>query len=164
MTMRSPDIATVVAGTYALRLPPLHPADALGLLRALTASVQAALAEDELLTLAERVGQLPLALVLVGRHLQQAALHGAHRLTQAREHLRQGSPWLHLRSADAPSEQRADLSARASLNEIIALSDRTLDETTQNALRFLAQFPAYPNSFSYEAAMAVVAAVEGIAK
>ncbi len=113
---------------------------------------------DAVQALVRLVGGLPLALTLMGKYLRTQAysrqprrLHAAmERLHRAEERLRLSEPqaWLE-RSPSLPT------GTSVSLEAMITVSEQQLDEQTRLALRSLAVFPAKPNTFSEEAALAV---------
>ncbi len=111
-------------------------------------------------TLVRAVGGLPLALVLMGRYLHMQAFSGQpRRLRAAVESLQQTEQRLRLSSSASSLEHSAALSGELSwsLQSAIALSDQQLDEQARQALYALSIFPAKPNTFSEEAALAVCA-------
>ncbi len=137
------------------------------------------LSEDESVTLLERlvpevttdemqavraltrlVGGLPLALTLMGNYLRVQSHTGqVRRVRAAIKRLHDVQERLSLSESQAPLEHHSSLpqSARLSLQAVIAVSDQHLDEQSSLALRSLSVFPAKPNSFSEEAALAVCA-------
>lgn len=109
-------------------------------------------------TLVQSSGGLPLALNLMGKYLRSQTYGGQtrrmrtalERLHDARERLLLSEPQAHLeRSATLPA------GTPLSLQTIISVSEQRLDEQARLALRRLAVFPAKPNTFSEEAALAV---------
>ncbi len=110
------------------------------------------------LTLVEEVGGLPLALTLLGKYLHMQSHSGqSRRLQAALIRLRNSHQRLHVSEVQAPLERSPSLSGDTplSLQSAIAVSDQQLDEQARNLLRALSVFPAKPNSFSEEAALAV---------
>jgi tetratricopeptide (TPR) repeat protein/transcriptional regulator with XRE-family HTH domain len=113
---------------------------------------------DAVQALVRLVGGLPLALTLMGKYLRTQAysrqprrLHAAmERLQRAEERLRLSEPqaWLE-RSPSLPT------GTSVSLEAMITVSEQQLDEQARLALQSLAVFPAKPNTFSEEAALAV---------
>ncbi len=107
-----------------------------------------------------RVGGLPLALTLIGKYLRaQTYNNQPRRVKAAFEQVRNVHARLHLTEVLSPLEHHPSLpqNARLSLEAIIAVSDQQLDEHAQLALRALSIFPAKPNTFSEEMALAVCA-------
>ena len=107
--------------------------------------------------LVEAVGGLPLALTLMGRYLRSQGQSGQpRRIRTALERLRIADERLRLTGQVAPLERPPSLAPAVplSLQTVLAVSDRQLDEQEQLALRALSVFPAKPNSFSEEAALA----------
>ncbi|MBA2396035.1 MAG: tetratricopeptide repeat protein [Ktedonobacteraceae bacterium] len=108
--------------------------------------------------LVEAVGGLPLALTLMGNYLRLQAYSGQpRRIQSALQQLTNTAARLQLVEPRAPGERHPSLPAGASLSleSIIAVTDQQLDEQVRGALYALSVFPAKPNSFSEEAALAV---------
>ncbi|HJT56630.1 MAG TPA: tetratricopeptide repeat protein [Ktedonobacteraceae bacterium] len=104
------------------------------------------------------VGGLPLALNLMGKYLRTQAYSGQpRRLHAAIERLHRAEERLRLTEPQAVLERSPSLPAgmAISLEAIITVSEQQLDEQARLALRSLAVFPAKPNTFSEEAALAV---------
>ena len=129
---------------HALPLPTLNAEDGLRVLVEL-APAMAATHSAELTALAQGVQGLPLALMLMGRHLNMAGRSTPRRLENALAELRLPESRLKLKQ---------DVSA-PSLRNIIGLSERALDEPTRRAFHALSIFPPTPNTFGEEAALAV---------
>jgi tetratricopeptide (TPR) repeat protein len=109
-------------------------------------------------TLVQEVGGLPLALRLMGKHLQTQAYNGQkRRLQSALTQLRDVTKRLDITEQREPLDRPPILpkDVPLSLRSVIAVSDQQLDEQARVALRSLSVFPARPNSFSEEAALAV---------
>jgi tetratricopeptide (TPR) repeat protein/transcriptional regulator with XRE-family HTH domain len=108
--------------------------------------------------LVRAVGGLPLALTLMGKYLR-AQQHGAQprRIRTALERLQTAGERLHLTEPLSLLERPPGLapSMPLSLQTVISLSDRQLEEQEQLALRALSVFPPKPANFSEEAAIAV---------
>ena len=108
--------------------------------------------------LVQAVGGLPLALILIGRHLRKVS-GGAQtrRVRQALTQLQTAQARLQLAQLQSPLEQSPDLSLQTplSLQASIGLSDLALDQDTRAALQSLALFPPKPNTFSEAAGLAV---------
>jgi transcriptional regulator with XRE-family HTH domain len=110
--------------------------------------------------LARAAGGLPLALTLMGRHLQLQQHSGQpRRLRSALERLRDPRERLLLEEARPPIESSPALPGNRPLSLLatIEVSELRLSARARQALRVLALFPARPNSFSEEAALAVAA-------
>src|SRR5438876_7243496 len=106
------------------------------------------------------VGGLPLALTLMGNYLRTQAYSGQpRRIHAALEQLSNATARLQLDEPRAPGERHPSLPVGTplSLQSIIAVTDQQLGEQARSALYALSVFPAKPNSFSEEAALAVTA-------
>lgn len=156
-TTRFPRVALGIAHDGAYVVHELDTDDGLALLALLapevvTHDVRAAQ------TLVQEVGGLPLALTLLGKYLQMQSHSGQpRRLQAALARLRSSPQRLHVSEPQAPMERSPSLASGTplSLQSAIAVSDQQLDERERSVLRALSVFPAKPNSFSEEAALAV---------
>lgn len=109
-------------------------------------------------TLVETVGGLPLALIIMGKYLNaQSYSRQRSHIQDALKKLRDVRERLHLAEAQSPAHIHPSLSPTASLSlhTAISISDAALDEKTQHTLRALAVFLPKPNTFSEEAILAV---------
>lgn len=108
--------------------------------------------------LVRSVGGLPLALTLIGKHLQFHTKMQPRRLQTALERLQQTEGRFRLHLPLAPLERSPHLPSGTSLSlqSSIAVSVQHLDEQVRAALYALAVFPPKPNTFSEEAALAVI--------
>jgi tetratricopeptide (TPR) repeat protein/transcriptional regulator with XRE-family HTH domain len=109
--------------------------------------------------LVRSVGGLPLALTLIGKHLQfHAQMHQPRRLQTALERLQQTEERFRLHLPQAPLERSPHLPSGTSLSlqSSIAVSVQHLDEQVRAALYALAVFPPKPNTFSEETALAII--------
>ena len=111
--------------------------------------------------LVRATGGSPLALTLMGHYLAAQAFTGQDRrlqaaLAQVRDATRRLQVSMPV-SAD-PRFPSLPEGLPLSLQAVIAVSERRISEQAREALRILALFPAKPNSFSEEAALAVSAA------
>jgi tetratricopeptide (TPR) repeat protein len=153
VTTRLPKVALDLADNRATTIHELSETDGLALL-AHFAPEMVATESAEALALVQAVGGLPLALVLMGKYLQQETRTGQpRRLRAAVERLRQTGQRLQLKQAPSPLEHQPD-----QLLTAIAVSDEALDAPARQALRALAVFPSKPNSFAEAAALAGSAA------
>ncbi|GHO84954.1 tetratricopeptide repeat protein [Dictyobacter formicarum] len=156
-TTRFPQLASHAAADGALAVPELSSADSMLLLERLVPLV----VQNEQATAREithLVGGLPLALLLTGNFLRvQTYNRQPRRIRQAIERLRTAEMRLHLQEAQPISQRSPSLAdvPAISLHTLIAVSDQQLDETARRALYALSVFPAKPNTFSEEAALAV---------
>jgi tetratricopeptide (TPR) repeat protein len=108
--------------------------------------------------LVQSVGALPLALTIIGHYLRTQSHSGqSRRLRAAIERLQNVEERLRLSEPLALLERSPNLSQETplSLQAVIEVGDHYLDEQAKSTLRALSIFPAKPNSFSEEAALAV---------
>src|SRR5579863_6123346 len=111
-------------------------------------------------SLVRAVGGLPLALTIMGGYLRTQSYSGqprrieaaTRRLLDANERLLLTRP--QALAERSPSQPR---DTPVSLQTVIAVGEKQLDEQVRHALHALAVFPSKPNSFSEEAACAVSA-------
>jgi tetratricopeptide (TPR) repeat protein/transcriptional regulator with XRE-family HTH domain len=157
VTTRFPSLAHQLAGKGATQVKELSDQESVRLLARLAPQV----VTDEPKTaqsLAQSVGGLPLALTLMGNYLRLQSFSGQpRRLRAAIERLRSGEERLRLTGPQAllersPGQPEGYL---ISLEAVIDISEQQLPAEARDALRALSIFPAKPNSFSEEAALAV---------
>ena len=160
LTTRLAQVALDFSSKGTLQLRELNMEDGCHLLSYFS-PLAARMEPEQIRRLVSLVGGLPLALVLIGRYLQKQnyAAQG-RRLYQAFSSLESVHGRLHLAQPLSLLEDRHDLvpGTPLSLQTIIGLSDMALDEEARRALICLSLFPAKPNSFSEEAALAILAA------
>jgi transcriptional regulator with XRE-family HTH domain/tetratricopeptide (TPR) repeat protein len=157
VTTRHPGIALHLAGDGAIPVRELDEEQGLALLGRLAPQVVQEEA-DAARALIRSAGALPLALTLMGNYLRVQAHSGQPRRVQAAlERLLDAEERLRLAEPRATAERSPGLPAGTplSLRAAIAISDQRLDAPARAALRALAVFPAKPNSFAEEAALAV---------
>jgi hypothetical protein len=161
VTTRMPEIASQFAHDGATVVHELSEDDSVTLLARLAPEV-VAYKPDQVRSLLRSVGGLPLALTLMGNYLRTQAYPGngpSRRLQAALDRLQHAEKRLWLAQpqafAECPPNLRPDMPL--SLHVIIGMSYQYLDELAQYALRALSLFPAKPNTFSEEAALAVSA-------
>ncbi|MBA2288239.1 MAG: tetratricopeptide repeat protein [Ktedonobacteraceae bacterium] len=160
LTTRFPELAYQFAQEQAMAVHELSAADGIAFLAQLAPEITARETEDTR-ELVESVGGLPLALTLIGKYLQTQLYSGQpRRLQTALSRLRSANERLQLEAPQAPAEHSPSLPSGTpiSLKAVIQVSDQQLSQQAQHALRSLAAFPAKPNTFSEEAALAVCAA------
>ncbi len=162
ITTRFPNIALHFASDkgVSVALHELSTADGFALLTRLAPEVVKNEPESAR-SLVEAVGSLPLALTLMGHYLRTQSHSGQpRRIRAALERLHVAEERLRLTEPVSVLERPPHLSpvAPLSLQTVLSISDQQLDEDEQQALRALSIFPAKPNSFSEEAAVAVSAA------
>ncbi|HEU5381892.1 MAG TPA: tetratricopeptide repeat protein [Ktedonobacteraceae bacterium] len=157
VTTRLPAVAAQIAVDGIITIGELHDEESLTLLRAL--APQAVEKEGqrvrELLT---AVGGLPLALHLIGNYLRVQSYTGQNRrILSALQRLSNTGERLNISAPHGPIEHHPSHpgDTHLSLHTIIAVSDQRLDSRARQAFYSLAAFPAKPNSFSEEAALAV---------
>jgi tetratricopeptide (TPR) repeat protein/transcriptional regulator with XRE-family HTH domain len=157
LTTRSRVIATSFAGSQVTQVGELGEQESLTLLADLTGTLDGK-EQEAIENLVQRLGGLPLALVLIGRYLRLVASSGQpRRLQAALEQLSRADVRLQLSELRGPLERHTSLPAGTalSLQAVIAASVGRLPEPAQAALYALSVFPAKPNSFSEEAALAI---------
>ena len=161
MTTRLPEVALHFADEEVaiVRVEELIEADGFALLAHLAPEVTKAEPEAAM-ELVRAVDGLPLALVLIGKHLRVQAHSGQpRRLRTALERLRQSRERLrlaHLLLAGRFARYEQSSGSR-SLMASIDTSYQALSKRARSMLLALAIFPAKPNSMSEEAALAVSA-------
>ncbi len=157
LTTRMPQVAFTFAQEGAFTVPELTEADGVSLLTSFAPQLveqnpQGALA------LVRKVGSLPLALTLMGKYLGSQAFTGQpRRLQAALTQLQDTQQRLHV-SMPIPLKQRSSGlpgNMPISLDAAIAISDQQLNPQAHDTLCALSVFPAKPNTFSEEAALAV---------
>lgn len=157
LTTRLPQVASAFAMDGLIMVSELEETDGLALL---TRTVPQLVQQDpqRALALVRAVGGLPLALKLLGRYLAaQAFTRQPRRLQTALAQLQNAVQRLKL-SLPLERPERPDglpIDAAISLQAVIAVSDQYLSKQAHGALCTLGVFPAKPNSFSEEAALAV---------
>lgn len=157
ITTRSINIALYTAGEQMLTVPELSTEDGLCLLARLVPAVVEAEPQRSR-RLVQLVGGLPLALMLIGQYLRLEAHHRQpRRLCLALEWLYAPEHRLQLEQPRVTLDHSATYST-LSLQNVIAWSERQLEEQTRAALRLLSVFPTRPNTFSEQAALAVTEA------
>jgi tetratricopeptide (TPR) repeat protein len=154
ITTRSPALAAEIAGEGALAVPELDLPSG----RKLLGTYAVELPQDAVDRLVQAVGGLPLALVLMGRHLrQEGRMAQSRRVETALARLQQPSVRMDLTEARPALEAQPSLAMETpvTLRRVIALSDAGLSEDSRQILSALAVFPPKPNTFDEPAALAV---------
>lgn len=148
VTTRRPDVALDFAGSRGLfPVKELEDAAGLDVLRDLAEQLVTE-APDEARELVTAVGGLPLALVLLGKHLRVQIYSGQRRRLQ--------QALLDLRRA----EERMRLSMPgydSTLQAVVEISERALSRRSRRRLRALEVLPPKPNTFSVESAIYISA-------
>lgn len=157
LTTRFPHIATQIAADGATAIKELSNEEGMLLLRMLAPQVVEK-EEQRARELVIAVGGLPLALNLIGNYLRMQSYTGqARRIAAALQRLSDASERLTISEPRGPAERHPSLAPNTpvSLSTVIAVTDQQLDPQSSTALHALSVFPARPNSFSEEAALAV---------
>ncbi len=157
LTTRIPSVALHFANGGTILVQELNEEDSLKLLAQFVPDIVTG-KSDATRALAQSVGGLPLALSLMGKYLQSQAYGGQpRRLHAALERLRCVEERLQLTMQQAPFEHltSSPMHTPLSLRDVIETSVLQLDEAAQRVLSMLTAFPAKPQSFSEEAALAV---------
>ena len=157
VTSRFPQLAIQFAADGATAVEELNENDSISLLAQLAPAFVAS-EPDEAKALIHAVGGLPLGLMLIGKYLRSQTYSGQlRRLHAALDRLQQAETRLQLTEPQALIERSPSLpvSKPISLQNLIEVSDQQLEEQARSTLRSLSVFPAKPNSFTEEAALAV---------
>ena len=159
VTTRFPTIARQIAPQGSTMLAELNEAEGMNLLQYLAPDVVQQ-EEQRAGQLVKAVGGLPLALTLMGKYLHVQSHSKQPRriratLAQLNENVEQR---MNLTEARGPNQKHTSLPTEnnLSLQAIIAVTDKLLPEPTRDALYALSVFPAKPDSFSEEAALAIM--------
>ncbi len=157
LTTRSPQVAFLFAQQQAIVVPELEEKDGLVLLaRFVPQFVEQD--DEEARELIRMVAGLPLAVKLIGYYLAFQMLSGQpRRLKWAITRLHDTQQLLEVNMPAKWQERSPTLamSAPQSLRAVIQISDEHLSKQAHDMLCALAVFPAKPNSFSEEAALAI---------
>src|SRR5579875_1487292 len=157
VTTRFPHIALRFASEGATLVRELSEDEGVELLARLAPEVVAQDSEAARV-LVQSVGGLPLALTIIGKYLRLQSHSGQpRRIRAAIERLQNVDERLRLVEPQAFLEKSPSLPVETpmSLSAVIEVGDHYLDEQARAGLRALAVFPAKPNSFSEEAALAI---------
>ncbi len=157
LTTRFPSIATALTVDGATVIRELGEEESMTLLQLLAPEVVDR-EEKKAHDLVQAVGGLPLALTLIGNYLRQQSHNGQSRRIQAAlKRLSDVEERLQISEPHGPTEKHTSLpiDTSLSLQSVIAVTARQLQEQARTALYALAVFPAKPNSFAEEAALAV---------
>lgn len=160
LTTRLANIALDFAGDQVIAVHELDVNDGLNLLTQMAAPAVEA-DPDAARLLVQLVGGLPLALILMGQHLQKQSYHAQpRRIRDALAELQTARTRLELAQPQSALELRADLPPNTplTLQTSIGISDTALEDSAHRALVALALFAPKPNTFSEEAALAVIQA------
>lgn len=160
LTTRLVNIALDFAGDQVIVVRELGIDDGLGLLMQMAPPAVEA-APDTARSLVHLSGGLPLALILMGQHLQKQSYHAQpRRMREALVELQTARTRLELAQPQSALELRADLppDTPLTLRTSIGLSDAALEASAHRALLALALFAPKPNTFSEEAALTVIQA------
>jgi transcriptional regulator with XRE-family HTH domain len=158
ITTRFPPIASQFASNGAITIQELEKEESIQLLHQLAPNVVKH-ATPKVYELIQAISGLPLALTLLGNYLRIQSYSGqTRRITAALTRLLTDTQQrLHISEPHSPSEYSTNLPANTliSLQSVIAVTDRYLDEESRATLYALSVLPAKPDSFSEEAALAV---------
>src|SRR5436305_569361 len=154
LTTRQPQVAFAFAQERAMTIHELAEENGLVLLaRFVPQLVQHEL--EEARALVREASGLPLALMLMGKYLAAHFLAGQpHRIRRALAQLHQAMGCIKVSSVRGASSS-LPLDVPLSLHAAIAISDQRLSPAAHGALCALSVFPAKPDSFTEEAALAV---------
>ncbi len=158
LTTRFPQLAAQFAAEYAEIVYELNEDDGVQLLARFAPGVVVQELEAAR-ALVRASGGLPLALTIMGRYLRfHAHSDQPRRIKAALEHLQDVKERLHLTQNISTTERSAELPIEISfsLQAVIALSNQQLTQEAKQALRALALLAPKPNTFSEEAALAVM--------
>ncbi|HTI14432.1 MAG TPA: tetratricopeptide repeat protein [Dictyobacter sp.] len=159
VTTRFPNIAAHMSVNGATMLKELNEENSIKLLDQLAPQVLDR-ERQKIHDLVQAVGGLPLALTLMGNYLRKQAYSGpARRVTAALERLSHIETRLSINEPHIPAESHPSLpvDTALSIQSVLSVTDQVLEEKVQKALYALSIFPAKPNTFSEEAALAVAA-------
>ena len=156
-TTRMPGVAADLSDGRIVRVHELNQKNGLEVLRGFAPEIVDS-EPEEMAGLVDLVGGLPLALVLMGRHLSHAARSGSSRRSStAVESLKQASVRVSLAKPQTPLDHQPSLKVDQphTLELIVGLSVDDLSRDAAQALRALAVIPAKPNTFSEPAGLEV---------
>jgi len=157
VTTRFPYIATQIAADGATAIKELNSEEGMVLLRMLAPQVVDT-ETQRARELVMAVGGLPLALNLIGNYLRMQSYTGqTRRISAALQRLSDAGERLNVSEPRGPAERHPSLASDTpvSLRTVISVTDQQLDEKSSETLHSFAVFPAKPNSFSEEAALAI---------
>ncbi len=161
VTTRFPTIAWEIAPDSSTMLEELTLDEGLDLLQQLAPHVVKQ-EQQKAGQLVKAVGGLPLALTLMGKYLHvQSHSKQPRRIRATLEQLNDDvEQRLNLTERRAHNEKHSSLPTESSLSlrAIISVTDKLLDEQERYALYALSVFPAKPDNFSEEAALAITGA------
>lgn len=157
VTTRFPTVGTAVTTNGLTEVQELTEEDGLALIARFSPEA-VALSPTTMHDLIRSVGALPLALTLMGKYLRgESASNQPRRLRTAIQRLHDTQRRLSLSEPYASANPHTSLppGTPRSLQAVIAVSDQHLTPQARLTLQALSVFPAKPNSFSEEAALAV---------
>lgn len=157
VTTRFPGIASAFAPEATSVIRELGENESILLLRTLAPQLMGR-ETQKVRELALAVGGLPLALTLLGNYLRLQAYSGqARRVDAALERLNDAGERLHINEPRSPAERHSSLQIDmpVSLQSVIDVTVRQLEQQAKAALYALSVFPPKPNHFSEEAALSV---------
>ncbi len=157
-TTRFPGVAVRLSSQHVIHVPELEVRQGKALLTRFLPHFST-YESEAIEQLVQKVGMLPLALTLIGKHLYPYDyLRQSQDLKQAVQHLLDVSTRLHLGQPQSLVEHHPSIPPEHSLSleAAIAVSVHTLSPEAQSALRSLSIVPAKPNCFSREFAEALI--------
>lgn len=157
VTTRSPALAAEFAPARVRVVPALNEDEGVALLIQLASELEKEEDTGAVRTLARSVGGLPLALALMGNHLNTQSSQ-PRRLSAAIGRLNKAEERLRLTGHRSPLERPPNLAAGTplSLQAAIAVSVQQLSKQARSALTCLSAFSPKPGPFSEDAALEVV--------
>ncbi|SRR6266566_1210853 len=158
ITTISQSLADKISENHSFEIPELTAEQGLELLLHLAPNIVPA-EKEEANTLIEVVGGLPLAIWLMGMHLEsEANRNQPRRIQDALTLLQDYEERLQLERLSSDLKEFPSLKGSAiSLETVIGVRYEALDVNSQQMLRALSIFPPKPNTFSEDAASAVAA-------
>lgn len=158
ITTISKSLADMISENHSFEIPELTSEKGLELLQHLAPNIVQA-EKEEANTLIEAVGSLPLAIWLMGMHLEsEANRNQPRRIQDALKLLQNYEERLQLERPSPDLKEFPSLKGSAiSLETVIGVRYDALDVNSQKMLRALSIFPPKPNTFSEDAASAVTA-------
>ena len=153
ITTRIPDIGMQFSGGQAIKIRELNESDSLLLLDEIAPEIKK-IASVEAAQLVNDVGGLPLAIILIGKHLWKTAQYGSKpRIIRELKKLENIEKRLQIQGAKKSFGKHPSIIGNSpiSLASVIGLSFIGLGWRAKKAIITLSAFPSKPNSFSLDA-------------